>query len=169
MNLTLRKSVITDRQENTIEQGVRLDSRPVFGNRGTVCLVSAQCEAGFDPDSAILLYADLPNAPYLAIENHSPFWCRPVWGDDLSSLPDRVQELLIRDGDGYLAILPLCGDVFKTVICGTAEGLAFLLMPNGTYLHTSCGAYYLQNNRIILVTKQTIYCFRVLSLDEIED
>ncbi len=130
MNLTLRKSIITDRQENTIEQGVRLDSRPVFGNRGTVCLVSAQCEAGFDPDSAILLYADLPNTPYLAIENHSPFWCRPVWGNNLSSLPERVQELLIRDGDGYLAVLPLCGDIFKTVICGTEEGLAFRMYAN---------------------------------------
>ena len=46
---------------------------------------------------------------------------------------------------------------------------AFLLMPNGTYLHTSCGAYDLQNNRIILTTNQTIYCFRVLSLEEIEN
>ncbi|MBQ3639965.1 MAG: hypothetical protein II955_05545 [Clostridia bacterium] len=130
MNLSLRKSMITDRQNNTIEHGVRSEQRPVSGGRATLCLVSAQCEAGFDPDSAILLYADLPDAPYLAIENHSPFWCRPVWGDDLSSLPDRVQELLIRDGDGYLAILPLCGDVFKTVICGTEEGLAFRMYAN---------------------------------------
>ena len=130
MSLSLRKSVITDRQNNTIEHGVRSEQRPVFGDRGTVCLVSAQCEAGFDPETAILLYADLPDAPYLAIENHSPFWCRPVWGNDLSSLPDRVQELLIRDGDGYLAILPLCGNVFKTVLCGTEEGLAFRMYAN---------------------------------------
>jgi hypothetical protein len=28
---------------------------------------------------------------YMAIENHSPFWCRPFWGNSLSELPQKVQ------------------------------------------------------------------------------
>lgn len=130
MCLSIRKTVITNQSNTQSEQKAVWKLHPVFGGRAALCTVSAQCEAGFDPDSAILLYADLPNAPYLAIENHSPFWCRPVWGDSLSSLPARVQELLIHDGNGYLALLPLCGDTFKTVICGTAEGLAFRMYAN---------------------------------------
>ena len=130
MCLSIRKTVITNQSNTQSEQKAVWKLHPVFGGRAALCTVSAQCEAGFDPDSAILLYADLPNAPYLAIENHSPFWCRPVWGDSLSSLPARVQGLLIHDGNGYLALLPLCGDTFKTVICGTAEGLAFRMYAN---------------------------------------
>ena len=38
-------------------------------------------------------------ADYLAIENHSPFWCRPFWGQSLTELPQRVQALLIRRGN----------------------------------------------------------------------
>lgn len=128
--MNLIKSILTDQKENHSEQEVLLKTHPVFDGKATLYTVSAQCEAGFHPDMAIRLYADLPNAPYLAIENHSPFWCCPIWGDDFSALPALVQELLIRDGNGYLAILPLCGDTFKTVICGSETGLAFRLYAN---------------------------------------
>ena len=130
MKMSFRKAVITNQSNSQSEQKAIWKLQSVFGGRAALCTVSATCESGFHPDSAILLCADLPDAPYLAIENHSPFWCRPVWGNNLSSLPDRVQELLIREGDGYLALLPLCGDTFKTVICGTEEGLAFRMYAN---------------------------------------
>ena len=54
---------------------------------------------------------------YVAIENHSPYWCRPAFGDKFSALPKKTQALLIRDGDGrYRYILPICADTVKTVI-----------------------------------------------------
>ena len=80
----------TDQQNNTIEHGVRLEQQSVLGGRATLCTVSAQCEAGFDPEAAIMLFADLADAPYLAIENHSPFWCRPVWGNALATASGRT-------------------------------------------------------------------------------
>ena len=58
--------------------------------------------------------------------------------------------------------------ILESTTIHPGQNYAFLLLPNGTFFHTSCGAYYLQNNRIILITKQTVYFFRVLSLDEIE-
>ena len=128
--MNLLQSVLTAQSGNRIEKATLCKTSRIFGGRATVCTVSASCEEGFDPDSAILLYTDLADAPYLAIENHSPFWCRPVWGNTLASLPERVQELLIREEDGYRAILPLCGDNFKTVICGTESGMAFRMYAN---------------------------------------
>ena len=124
------RTVITDQNSNQTEQPVLWKACPIYDEKATLYTVSAECKEGFDPDSAILLYPDLPDAPYLAIENHSPFWCRPVWGNQFSALPELVQELLIREGDGYLAILPLCGDTFKTVICGTERGMAFRMYAN---------------------------------------
>ena len=59
--------------------------------------------------------------------------------------------------------------ILESTTIHAGQNYSYLIMPNGTYLHTSRGAYYLQNNRIILITKQTVYCFRVLSLDEIAD
>ena len=60
---------------------------------------------------------------YLAIENHSPFWCRPFFGRDLRELPGKVQALLMRRGETYRYLLPVCSDSWKTLICGGAEGM----------------------------------------------
>ena len=44
---------------------------------------------------------------YMAIENHSPYWCRPFWGKTLSELPKKVQSLLIKQGDLFTYYLPV--------------------------------------------------------------
>ena len=67
---------------------------------------------------------------YMAIENHSPFWCRPFWGKSLSDLPEIVQALLIKNGDGYIYYLPVCDSVFKTVIRGKEDGFEFYTYSN---------------------------------------
>ena len=59
--------------------------------------------------------------------------------------------------------------ILESTTLHAGQNYAFLCLPDGTYFHTSCGAYYLQNNRIILITKQTVYCFRVLSIGERND
>ena len=64
----------------------------------------------------------LDTSEYLAIENHSPFWCRPFWGTSLSELPRKVQALLIKNGDTYTYYLPVCDSVFKTLIRGGEKG-----------------------------------------------
>lgn len=70
---------------------------------------------------------------YLAIENHSPFWCRPFWGSSFSELPQRTQALLIKRGDGYEYYLPVCDDTFKTLIRGSNGGFEF-------YTYSNCDA-----------------------------
>lgn len=62
---------------------------------------------------------------FLAIENHSPFWCRPFFGQDLRELPRNVQALLLRRGETYRYILPVCSDTWKTLIRGGENGMEF--------------------------------------------
>jgi hypothetical protein len=67
---------------------------------GYACYVCAKTEEAFSAECAVSF--TLPpsdTADYLAINNHSEYWCRPFWGNSLRELPTRVQELLIRDGD----------------------------------------------------------------------
>lgn len=62
---------------------------------------------------------------FMAIENHSPYWCRPFFGHDLRELPGKVQALLLRHGERYRYILPVCADTWKTVIRGGRDGMEF--------------------------------------------
>ncbi len=62
---------------------------------------------------------------FMAIENHSPYWCRPFFGHDLRELPGKVQALLLRCGERYRYILPVCADTWKTVIRGGRDGMEF--------------------------------------------
>ena len=67
---------------------------------------------------------------YVAIENHSPFWCRPFWGTSLSELPQKTQSLLIQNENTYTYYLPVCDSVFKTLIRGTEGGFQFYTYSN---------------------------------------
>ncbi len=112
------------------EDAVSLDFHPLPG--GFACYVSASCAQGFDPDESITLYPEIADtADYVAINNHSRFWCAPFWGETLNALPQRTQELLIRETDGsYTGYLPLCDDTFKTLLRGGQDGVCFYLSTN---------------------------------------
>ena len=62
---------------------------------------------------------------FMAIENHSPFWCRPFFGRDLRDIPAWTQAFLLRRGERYRYILPVCADSWKTVIRGGQDGMEF--------------------------------------------
>lgn len=128
--LQIRKTQMTDKAGAAVEIPVTVESEPCLGGRAAVLYATAACPAGFDEEKAVLLWPDLPRAPYLAIENHSSFWCRPCWGNDPACLPERVQELLLGRENDFLALLPLCGDTFKTVLTGTPEGTALRMYAN---------------------------------------
>ncbi|MBR2353667.1 MAG: hypothetical protein IKA76_04100 [Clostridia bacterium] len=99
----------------------------------TVALfANAFCEEGLDPDRAILTRPceDFPTGDYVAIHNHSTYWCRPFFGSDYSALPERVQGLLVRRETGWLYLLPVCGDTYKTVISGRSGGFELVTYSN---------------------------------------
>ena len=90
---------------------------------GYACYVSGVGEFVF--------YVDINDtSEYMAIENHSFFWCRPFWGNSLSELPQKVQALLIKNGDTYTYYLPVCDSVFKTLIRGKEGGFEFYTYSN---------------------------------------
>jgi len=90
---------------------------------GLACYVSGTGALVYSPEIE-------DTAQFLAIENHSPYWCRPFWGSSLSQLPAKVQALLIKKDDGYTYYLPICDSVFKTLIRGTSNGFEFCTYSN---------------------------------------
>ena len=90
---------------------------------GYACYMSGSGELAFSLDVS-------DTSEYVAIENHSPFWCCPFWGSSFSELPALVQSLLIKDGDRYVYYLPVCDSVFKTVIRGCESGFEFYSYSN---------------------------------------
>jgi len=98
---------------------------------GFACYVNGTSNEGFDGQESIILRPTMKDtSDYLAINNHSLFWCSPFWGDSLSALPEKIQELLIRDGDTYRCFLPVVDDTFKTLIRGCHSGMEFVMYSN---------------------------------------
>ena len=90
---------------------------------GYACYVSGSGELVYSPKEQDI-------SEYVAIENHSPFWCRPFWGSSLSELPQKTQALLIKRGEAYSYYLPVCDSVFKTLIRGCENGFEFYTFSN---------------------------------------
>ncbi len=97
------------------------------------CFVSAVCEEGLDPDEGVLLKPSVAAGEhsYVAIENHSSYWCRPFFGTDLSAMPKRVQGLLICEGERrWRFLLPVCAESEKTLIRGGETGWEMVVYSN---------------------------------------
>ena len=90
---------------------------------GYACYVSGQGELVYTVET-------MDTGEYVAIENHSPFWCRPFWGEKLSDLPQKVQALLMKKQELYTYYLPVCDSVFKTLIRGGKNGIEFYTYSN---------------------------------------
>ena len=84
--------------ENCDDMHFRAECRPI--HNGYACYVSAGMSRGFHGDESLILGLDIPDtSDFLAINNHSSYWCSPFWGESLCDLPARVQQLLIYDGE----------------------------------------------------------------------
>ena len=44
---------------------------------------------------------------YLAIVNHSPYWCMPVFCDTLSQIPEKTQMFMCKAGERWVCAIPL--------------------------------------------------------------
>ncbi|KRE34098.1 Sip1-related alpha-galactosidase [Paenibacillus sp. Soil724D2] len=59
----------------------------------------------------------------MANYQHKDWWTRPHFDPKWSTLPERTQSLLWRKESAFYHLLPVCGPVFRTDVCGTEEGL----------------------------------------------
>ena len=100
---------------------VKFDTLAV--DSGYACYVSGEGEIAFSPCIA-------DTSSFVAIENSCPFWCRPFWGSSLSELPEKIQALLIKNGDSYTYFMPICDSVYKTLIRGKEGGFEFYMYSN---------------------------------------
>lgn len=52
---------------------------------------------------------------------YNPFWSKPSFERDMSRLADNIQNMLIKQGDKYTAILPLCMSDYNAYISASDE------------------------------------------------
>jgi len=130
-------SVAEQSGQRFADHSLQLRFRETSG--GFAAYISGTHAAGLAAKDSILLRPEHSGEkiPYVAIFNHSPFWCRPEFGNDLTQLPARVQELLAFDGETWHCILPVCADTFKTVLRGCDTGMEFAVSSGVTGL-TQC-------------------------------
>ncbi len=113
---------------NTTDGGkYRFEYKIVNGeNDGiSVLWVMAGTETGdFDAGCAVEIELDMPEmisgcmADYL----YSPFWCRPYFGRDFSSIPENTQGLLWKNVDGsYGFLMPVCDGGYVSSL-GSRDG-----------------------------------------------
>lgn len=98
------------------------------------CRVNAEMPSGFDADCALILRPKCcaDELEFMACEAYSLYWCRPAFGKKLSDVPKKTALLLIREGECYTCILPLCDSVFKTMMQGNENGFEFYMYSNCT-------------------------------------
>ncbi len=127
--MKIQKIIATDICGKDISEDVKLEYTERDGV--VACFVSAKTENGFLGDEAFVLVPEEQTAgEYLVIENHSPFWCRPGFSSDFKYMPERTMELLVKQGESYLCVLPVCADTFKTLIRRGEEGFEFWTYSN---------------------------------------
>ena len=69
------------------------------------------------------LFDELPQGRYLCDYMDSNYWSAPFFGKDYTKVPGKTQAILIEDEDGYLCILPLVGERYRTYLTGSEKGL----------------------------------------------
>ena len=112
-----------------ISNNIKLEYKELDG--AIACFASCVCDEGFKGDESFVLVPEKqPMGEYMAIENHSPFWCRPFFGKDLKELPERTMELLVKTENGYFCCLAICADSFKTLIRQSEEGIELWAYTN---------------------------------------
>lgn len=51
----------------------------------------------------------------------NPFWSKPSFEKDLSKLSDNIQNVLIKQGNKYIAVLPLCSEDFDACVSASND------------------------------------------------
>ncbi len=99
--------------------------------RGDTCMVFVRGmtdktweESGnssLDPDSGIVITMKPKETAesFVAVYRYCEFWNEPRFGNDLKTVPDETQLLIVKKTDGkYMVMLPVCGERFKCVLNG---------------------------------------------------
>ena len=112
-----------------------------YFSTGHACYVEGISTDGFSCENSIVFTPDLLKSPvdYVAITNHSPFWCMPFFGKDLQKLPNLTQLLLAFDGQKWHCVIPVCDSTFKSVLAGSKQSGRFdVVMSLNTSGVTQC-------------------------------
>ena len=127
----ITKNIHQDETIHTIESTSCRLTQKHFDQADAIWVDADSDQGFFGEESVILRFANEALVDFLAIERHSDFWSRPVFGNDLQAVPNFTQMLLIHTPkDTYQCYLPVCDDTFKTVLRGTKDGLEAVVYSN---------------------------------------
>ncbi len=131
-NLILQNSIFTTQTGKVLPAEINVATQAVReeGCQGYAYTVNFIAPEGLHYERSAVLYPTIEQTPYLAIENHSQYWCRPFWGNTWAELPLRAQMLLYKTQGGYCCILPVCASEYKTTLNGGDNGLEIVLSTN---------------------------------------
>ena len=133
--------------------------------------VFAKADAGdkcFNEELAVAIKIEQPEEmeAFVSVNRYSTYWCRPNFGTDLKENPHDTQLLLMKNKDGsFTAILPVCGDKYKTVIEGDETGCyakVFSWFDGLSTVDTLCFVYGTGKNPYTLVHDLTKYGVELL-------
>ena len=77
-------------------------------------------------DSFVLRFASFAADAIMANYECSAWWTRPAFVSEAGSLPDRTISALVKDGDTYVHLYPMCDDIFGTRLKGEGETAALI-------------------------------------------
>lgn len=66
----------------------------------------------------------------IAIYQHKDWWIRPAFPESCEEVPERTQLLIAEGEAGYLAILAVCGEEYRTDIAGAGRELRITAASN---------------------------------------
>ena len=97
----------------------------IDGGEGIVSLkADVKSDEFLDADSAVITsfsHCDFDSAT--ALQRHSEYWCRPVFCDKVSDIPDETQLLIMKTGDVVTIILPVVSENYRTVLFSDGDVL----------------------------------------------
>lgn len=135
---------------------------------GAVYVKADAGEKYFNADLAVAIKIEQPEETesFVSVNRYSTYWCKPSFGTDLKKNPHDTQLLLIKNTDGsFTAVLPVCGDKYKTVIEGDDSGCyakVFSWYDKLSTIDTLCFVYGSGNNPYKLVHDLTEYAVNLL-------
>lgn len=147
------------------------DIELIHKNKNSFGALFAKADAGdkyFNSELAVSIKIKQPDNMdcYVSVNRHSPFWCSPAFSTDLKDSPHDTQLLLMKNTDSsYTAILPVCGDTYKTVLEGDETGCyakVFSWYDKLSVVDTLCFVYGSGENPYKLVHDLTEYAVELL-------
>ena len=136
-NIVLEPDRIVDQKIRFVQPGVKAPIEAFLGlEEGDVSVLTISCRLVHDhvraprcfegTDSFTLRFDSFQADAMMANYECSAWWTRPAFPQSTGELPDRTISTLIKSGETYVHLYPMCDDVYSTRLKGEGETTALI-------------------------------------------